>query len=140
MQNKGAILFLAIALALVSAYQLSFTGATFKVKKEAQKVSEGDMKAEFLYLDSIASLTQDEWGFLGNTFKEVQSKELNLGLDLKGGMNVILEVSVEDIVRALSNYSTDKIFNDAISLTKEKKKNSQRNFIRALLQFLAQLN
>jgi len=129
MQNKGAILFLAIALAAVSIYQLSFTGVAYKVKKEAVEYAQGDLKKEFVYLDSIASLSKDEWSFLGNTFREVQSKEINLGLDLKGGMNVILEVSVEDIVRALSNYSTDQTFNRAIALAKEKKKDSQRNFI-----------
>ncbi len=129
MQNKGAIIFLAIALTLVSIYQLSFTVASYKVKKEAKEYAPGDLKQEAAYLDSISSLPKDQWSFLGNTFKEVQSKEINLGLDLKGGMNVIMEVSVEDIVRALSNYSTDKTFNEAIAMAREKKKNSQRNFI-----------
>ncbi len=129
MQNKGAIIFLAVALALVSLYQLSFTGVSSKVKKEAREASNGDLKAEWAYLDSIASLSEDEWSFLGNSFREVQSKELNLGLDLKGGMNVILEVKVEDIIRALSNYSTDKTFNEAIAMANEKKRGSQRNFI-----------
>jgi len=129
MQNKGAIIFLAIALALVSIYQLSFTGASYLVKKEAQEFAQGNLVQEAAYLDSIASLSKDEWKFLGNTFKEVQSKEINLGLDLKGGMNVILEVSVEDIVRALSNYSTDANFNQAIALANQRKRESQRNFI-----------
>lgn len=129
MQNKGAIIFLAVALALVSLYQLSFTGVSSKVKKEAREASNGDLKAEVAYLDSIASLSEDEWSFLGNSFREVQSKELNLGLDLKGGMNVILEVKVEDIIRALSNYSTDKTFNEAIARANERKRGSQRNFI-----------
>ena len=120
MQNKGAISFLAIALTLVCVYQFSFTVASFKVKKEARVYAAGDLNKELNYLDSIASLPKDQWGFLGNTFKEVQTKELNLGLDLKGGMNVVLEISVEDIVRALSNYSTDKTFNDAIALAKQK--------------------
>ncbi len=120
---------MAILLALVSVYQLSFTVVSSKVKKEAREASNGDLKAEWAYLDSIASLSEDEWSYLGNSFREVQSKELNLGLDLKGGMNVILEVKVEDIVRALSNYSTDKTFNDAIALANEKKRGSQRNFI-----------
>jgi SecD/SecF fusion protein len=140
MQNKGAILFLAIALAAVSIYQLSFTGVAYKVKKEAVVFAQGDLKKEFVYLDSIASLSKDEWSFLGNTFREVQSKEINLGLDLKGGMNVILEVSVEDIVRALSNYSTDKTFNDAIVLAKEKKKDSQRNFIELFGESFSELD
>lgn len=129
MQNKGAISFLAIALALVCVYQFSFTVASFKVKKEARTYAAGDLNKEVNYLDSIASLPQDQWGFLGNTFKEVQGKELNLGLDLKGGMNVILEISVEDIVKALSNYSTDKTFNDAIALAKQKQLTGNEDFI-----------
>ncbi|MCJ7819701.1 MAG: protein translocase subunit SecDF, partial [Bacteroidales bacterium] len=129
MQNKGAISFLAIALALVCIYQLSFTAASYKVKKEAKVYAAGDLNKELHYLDSIASLTRDDWGFLGNTFKEVQSKELNLGLDLKGGMNVILEISVEDIVKALSNYSTDKTFNEALALAKKKQLSSNEDFI-----------
>lgn len=129
MQNKGAILFLAIALALVTVYQLSFTVASYSVKQEAERYAEGDLNKELAYLDSISSLPKDDWSFLGNTFKEVQSKEINLGLDLKGGMNVILEVSVDEIVRALSNYSSDETFTRAIAMAREKQKESQRNFI-----------
>jgi SecD/SecF fusion protein len=120
MQNKGLISALAIALTLVCIYQLSFTAASFKVKKEAREYAAGDLNKEVAYIDSVASLPKDQWGFLGNTYKEVQSKEINLGLDLKGGMNVVLEISVEDIIRALSNYSSDKTFNDAIALAKQK--------------------
>ena len=120
MQNKGLISALAIALTLVCVYQLSFTVASYKVKKEAREYAAGDLNKEVAYIDSIASLPKDQWGFLGNTYKEVQSKELNLGLDLKGGMNVVLEISVDDIIRALSNYSTDKTFNDALALAKKK--------------------
>lgn len=114
MQNKAAIITLAIALTLVTIYQLSFTGAAFKVRKDAKEYAQGDLVKQEAYLDSINSLPKDKWSFLGNTFKEVQKKEINLGLDLKGGMNVILEVSVEDILKALSNYSTDKTFNEAL--------------------------
>jgi SecD/SecF fusion protein len=120
MQNKGLISTLAIALALVCIYQLSFTVASYKVKKEAREYAGGDLNKEVAYIDSVASLPQDQWSFLGNTYKEVQSKELNMGLDLKGGMNVVLEISVEDIIRALSDYSTDKTFNEAIALAKKK--------------------
>jgi SecD/SecF fusion protein len=115
MQNKAAIITLAIALALVTIYQLSFTGATYLVKKDAREFAQGDLVKENKYIDSIASLPKEKWSYLGKTFKETQKKEINLGLDLKGGMNVILEVSVEDILRALSNYSTNKTFNDAIA-------------------------
>jgi SecD/SecF fusion protein len=129
MQNKGAILFLAIALTLVTIYQLSFTVASYSVKQHAKEYAGGDLVKEVHYLDSISSLPKAEWSFLGNTFKEVQSKELNLGLDLKGGMNVVLEVSVEEIVKALANYSNDETFNQAIAMAKEKQKESQRNFV-----------
>ena len=130
MQNKGLISALAIALALVCIYQLSFTVASYKVKKEAMEYAAGDLNKEVNYIDSIASLPKDQWGYLGNSYKEVQSKELNLGLDLKGGMNVVLEISVEDIVRALSNYSTDKTLNEAIALAKQKQlSGSNEDFI-----------
>jgi len=130
MQNKGLITALAIALTLVCVYQLSFTVASYKVKKEARVYAAGDLNKEVAYIDSIASLPKDKWGFLGNTYKEVQGKELNLGLDLKGGMNVVLEISVEDIIRALSNYSTDKTFNDALTLAKQKQRaGSNEDFI-----------
>ena len=129
MQNKGAILFLAIALALVTIYQLSFTVASYTVKQHAKEYAKGDLVKEANYLDSISTLPQDDWSYLGNTFKEVQTKEINLGLDLKGGMNVILEVSVEEIIRALSNYNTDEIFNQALAMARQKQRESQRNFV-----------
>ncbi len=129
MQNKGAILTLAITLAVVSIYQLSFTAVTYKVKKDAKVYAQGDLNKEFRYLDSIAELPKDKWSYLGNTFKECQQKELNLGLDLKGGMNVVLEVSVPDIIKALSNYSRDTTFLRAIGLAKEYQKSSQEDFV-----------
>jgi SecD/SecF fusion protein len=129
MQNKGAIIILSIALALVSIYQLSFTGATYKVKQDARNYAKGDLKKESGYLDSIAILPKDKWNYLGYTFRECQKKELNLGLDLKGGMNVIMEVSVEDILKALSNYNPDKNFNAALVMAKERQKQSQSDFL-----------
>lgn len=129
MQNKTAILILAITLGLVSIYQLSFTGAAYKVSRDAKKYAKGDLVKQTDYVDSIRTLPKEQWSFLGNTFKEVQKKELNLGLDLKGGMNVILEVSVEDILRALSNYNQDKTFTDALARAKEMGKQSQSDFL-----------
>ena len=129
MQNKAAIIVLAIALGLVSIYQLSFTGATYKVKKEAKVYGKGDLEKETQYLDSISTLPKEKWSFLGNTFRECQRKELNLGLDLKGGMNVILEVSVEDILKALSNFNPDKTFNAALIRAKELQKSSQSDYL-----------
>ena len=129
MQNKAAIIVLAIALGLVSIYQLSFTGATYKVKKDAREYAKGNLVKETQYLDSISTLPKEKWSFLGNTFKECQKKELNLGLDLKGGMNVILEVSVEDILKALSNFNPDKTFNTALARAKELQKQSQSDYL-----------
>ena len=129
MQIKSAIIVLAVSLGLASVYQLSFTAATYKVKRDAKAYAQGDLGKEADYIDSIASLPKSEWSFLGYTFKECQKKELNLGLDLKGGMNVILEVSVEDILRALSNYSADRTFNDAIARAKVMQNQSQADFL-----------
>lgn len=141
MQNKGLISALAIALTLVCIYQLSFTVASYKVKKEAREYAAGDLNKEVAYIDSVASLPKDQWGFLGNTYKEVQTKEINLGLDLKGGMNVVLEISVEDIVRALSNYSTDKTFNEAIASAKQKQLGgSNEDFITLFVRSFEELD
>ncbi len=129
MQNKAVVIILAVALALVSVYQLSFTIATSKVKKDAREYAQGSLVRQNQYIDSISTLTKEEWSFLGYTFKECQQRELNLGLDLKGGMNVILEVSVEDILKALSNYSTDKSFAEALALAKQYQKESQLDFL-----------
>jgi len=129
MQNRGAILAFAIILALVCIYQLSFTVATYKVKRDAAHYAQGDLGKESDYLDSIASLRKDDWSFLGNTFRKCQEKELNLGLDLKGGMNVILEISVVDIIQALSNYSADTTFRKALALAKKYQRDSQEDFI-----------
>lgn len=129
MQNKGAIIVLAVTLALVSVYQLSFTAATYKVKSDARKYAMGNLEKEIAYIDSMSTLTKDQWSFLGNTFKECLKKELNLGLDLKGGMNVILEVSVEDILRAMSNYNPDKTFNEALSRARQRHLQTQGDFL-----------
>ena len=129
MQNRTAILILAIILGVVSIYQLSFTFATYKVKKEAKVYAKGNLDKETAYLDSIQTLPKEKWSFLGNTFKECQRKELNLGLDLKGGMNVIMEVSVEDVLKALSNYNPDKTFNTALARAREAQKSSQADYL-----------
>lgn len=129
MQNKAAIIVLAIALALVSIYQLSFTYVTYKVSKDAKEYAKGDLVKQRNYIDSIASLPKDKWSYLGYTFKDCQKKQLNLGLDLKGGMNVILEVSIEDVLRSLSNYSTDRTFNEALARTRQYQRQSQADFL-----------
>ncbi len=130
MQNKGAIKLFAIALALVCLYQLSFTWITSGVKKDAEEYSKGNLALENRYLDSVASEGVYNVLWLRNyTYRECQERELNLGLDLKGGMNVMLEVSVVELIKALSNYSTDSTFTRSLSLAQQKQKNSQEDFV-----------
>lgn len=130
MQNKGFIKFFAVALALASIFQLSFTFVVRMVKNDAKEFAQGDPQKEYRYLDSIAN--EPVYNFLWlkkYTFRECQEKEINLGLDLKGGMNVTLEVSVVDVIRSLAHYTNDSIFNKAISLAKELQKNSSEDYI-----------
>ncbi len=130
MQNKGAIRFIAIALALASLFQLSFSFITSKIKKEAAENASGDIKKEAQYLDSISNKVVYNFCWIRKyTYKECLERELNYGLDLKGGMNVILEVSVADVIKALSNNSTDENFVKAMQKAKEYQKDSQDDFI-----------
>ncbi len=131
MQNKGAIRLLALLMAVVCIYQLSFSIATWRIEKAAKTYAQGDLNKEMSYLDSMGSEVAYNFFYLRKyTYKECVDREIILGLDLKGGMNVILEVQVADVVRALSNYSTDPIFTQAITLAKERQKeNSRADFI-----------
>ncbi|MGE0077450.1 MAG: protein translocase subunit SecDF [Bacteroidales bacterium] len=121
MQNKGAVRFIAIALALVCVYQLSFTFITKRIEKKASEYALADngvdKKKENHYLDSVSSETVYNFLWIRKyTYKECKEREINLGLDLKGGMNVMLEVSVTDLVRALSNNSKDSAFVKAMNV------------------------
>lgn len=127
MQNKGVITFLAVLLAVASIYQLSFTYATWRVKKQAREYAKGDLNKERNYLDSVASVKA--YPFPAYTFKECQDRELNLGLDLKGGMNVMLEVSVADLIVNLSDNNQNPTFKKAIILAKERQAKTQSDFI-----------
>lgn len=130
MRNKGAIRLLAIVFALVSLYQLTFTYVTKKVEKEAQEFGAGDIKKEQTYLDSIRGEEVYNFFWLKKyTYKECKELEMNLGLDLKGGMNVTMEVSVVDIIKAMANNSKDKTFNAAIAKAKEMQANSNKGFV-----------
>ena len=130
MQNKGAIQLIAVLFALVSIYQLSFTWVTNSVRSDAQEYSKGDHLLEMKYLDSLSGETVYNFFWLQKfNYKEAQERELNLGLDLKGGMNVMLEVSISDLVSALSGNSSDPDFVQVIKLAKEKQKDSQDDFL-----------
>ena len=130
MQNKGAIRIFAVLLALICVYQLMFTFKANQVEKAAKTFAKGDKQKEQAYLDSMSSeVVYNLLGIRKYTFKEVKALELGLGLDLQGGMNVTLEVSVVDLVKSLSNFSKDSTFTAAIRMAKEKQKVSQEDFV-----------
>ncbi|MFY9151118.1 MAG: protein translocase subunit SecDF [Prolixibacteraceae bacterium] len=130
MQNKGSIRLFAILLGLICVYQLMFTFKASTVEKNAKEFAKGDKHKEQAYLDSMSSeVVYNLLGIRKYTFKEVKELELGLGLDLKGGMNVTLEVSVVDLIKSLSNFSKDSTFTAAMKLAVEKQKDSQDDFV-----------
>ncbi|OYU80145.1 MAG: protein translocase subunit SecDF [Flavobacterium sp. BFFFF1] len=120
MQNRGLVKFFAIIFALVSIYQLSFTFVADSVESKAKEYAKGDSKKELKYLDSIGK----EKVFLFYTYNDVKGKKINKGLDLEGGMNVQLQISVKDILKGLSNYSKNPVFNKSLD---DASKNQQGN-------------
>lgn len=129
MQNKGAIRLFTILVALVCLYQLSFTFKAKQVENDARDYANGDVTKERFYLDSISGQPVYNLGFIDFTYKEVKEQEINLGLDLKGGMNVTLEVSVPEIVKSLSNHSKNKDFVAAMEKAVADQKDSQDDFV-----------
>ena len=147
MQSKGAIRFVTIVLALACIYQLSFTAVTSIIEKNAQNYAErkassfdvskvsAEDKAYVLdsvrkyesrwYTDSIST----EKVFFGLTYKDVKAKEISLGLDLKGGMNVMLQVQLEDLVKALADGNQDPAFLQAMAIAKERTVKEHGDFI-----------
>lgn len=158
MQLKGLVRFFAGALILISVYYLSFTFLvrSYENKIAAQAQSDiskafptaeqkypGNKELQAVYQDSLADLVKERrqrildstsnkeiagfpWYI---TYDKAKEKELNLGLDLQGGMNVVLDVSVEDVIRSLSGHSQDPAFNKALELAVQRKKTSQSDFV-----------
>ena len=122
MQNKGFVKVLAVALTVICLFYLSFTFRTRGIEKRAAESPMGEQA----YLDSV--MNEKVW--LGiYSYKECREMQIGLGLDLKGGMNVILEVSVPDVVKALANNTTDANFNAALVAAKNIAVSSQENFV-----------
>lgn len=166
MQNKGLIKFLTWAFVLVCLYQLSFTFVTSRVEKNASAVADAYVQSkttqnlisakangdelyaqtlkdsllvarEAQYLDSMAS----EKVYLGFTYRQCQAREINLGLDLKGGMNVMLEVSTVDVVRALASHTEDSVFNKAIDMAvANQKRTTNRDFVSLFYDAIREVN
>jgi len=136
MQNKGLIKLFAILFGLVSIYQLSFTWFTNGVEKNAKTYAESRSdngkeiaKLERVYLDSVANKPVIDLGIAKFSYNDIKDKELNLGLDLKGGINAILQVSVKDILISLSNNSKNPIFNEALAKATKAQKSSDKTFL-----------
>ena len=151
MQNKGAIKLVAILLGIACIWQVSFTAVTYVQEKKAAKYANSAVEAfeqsqafknvpeadkEFFkdsirkeksrfYLDSISTKKV----YLGYTYKDVKAKEINLGLDLKGGMNVMLQVQFEDLIKAMAGENATPEFHKALNLAKERSVNSRADFI-----------
>ncbi len=151
MQSKGAIRFVAVLLLLASLWQLSFTFVSSRQENKAEKYAQAKADAAMnaaafdkvaeadraFYLDSIMKVESrryidsisSEKIYLGYTYKEVQAKSINLGLDLKGGMNVMLQVQLEDLVKALAGGNNAPEFTNALALAKERSVDSRNDFI-----------
>jgi SecD/SecF fusion protein len=140
MQNKGAIRLFAILFGVVCLYQLSFTVVTSLVEKDAQKYAKGDPQKEVFFLDSVASKPVYNLGVKKFTYKECKERQINLGLDLKGGMNVTLEISNADILKSLSNNNQDPTFQKAIAQAQKMQNSSQKDFITLFGEAFAQID
>ena len=156
MQSKGAIKFVAILLLLASLWQLSFTAVTQYQEKKAEKYAENKAEAAMqtaayakvadvdkaFYLDSLKKdesrryidSISSEKVYFGYTFKDVRAKAINLGLDLKGGMNVMLQVQLKDLVQALAGGNNSPEFINALNLAQERSVNSRLDFITLFAQ------
>ncbi len=138
MQNKGLIRLFAILFGIVSLYQLSFTYFAGNVEDAAkayakEKVTDNDGKAlarfEKKYLDSVGNAKIINLGFAEYSYNDIRDKEMNLGLDLKGGINAVLQVSVKDILIGLSNESKNTAFNQALTAADAAQKNSTDTYL-----------
>lgn len=125
MKNKGFVKVFSVLLILACLFYLSFSFVSSYYTNKAEKYAQGDEKKEEAFLDSIA--TEKVW--LGYTLKECREMGISLGLDLKGGMNVVMEVSVADILKSLSDNNPDAAFNQAIANAQKARENSQSDFI-----------
>ena len=149
MRNKGLFLFFSILIALTCLYCLSFSFVSWKIGKDARnfandpavieevvKQAGGDKMLEQHLRDSVVSAREtqyladksDQKVFLGETFKKVQGKEIKLGLDLRGGMNVLLEIYYPDVVKGLAD-NTDELFDSSFEKAEVEYAKNRGNFV-----------
>ncbi|WP_452222832.1 protein translocase subunit SecDF [Lacinutrix chionoecetis] len=139
MQNKGLVKLFAVLFGLVSIYQLSFSFKNNAIEKNAEEIAASKYSTdvedyqekrkayEVNYLDSLS--VSKESVFLGEDYSKVKDNAMKLGLDLKGGLEAILQVSVKDILKGLANNSKDPVFNKALDDADELQKNSQDDYV-----------
>ena len=134
MRNKGVVIVLTVAITFLCLFYLQFTLVSRRIQQEAvetatDKSGNVDLAVKQRYLDSLWN--KPVYNFLGidYTYKEVKENELGLGLDLQGGMHVVLEVSPVDILKGMSNNPLDPEFNSFIQAAREAQKTSQGNFV-----------
>ena len=137
MNNRGLIKFFAILFALVCLYQLSFTYVTNKVKNDAVAFSAGDREKELAYYDSIKNV--EVYPVFGYTFEEVEQRQISRGLDLEGGINVTLQISVKDIIKRLANDSQNPVFVQALT-NADKNRRAQETYLDAFFRTFEEAN
>ena len=128
MQNKGIVKFIALMLMLVCIFYLSFSFVTRHYENKAAAMGE---EAGQEYLDSIMN---EKVYFGAYSYKECREMQIGLGLDLKGGMNVILEVSVPDVITVLADHKTDAAFTKSMQEAKKEEETSQKDFVSLFIQ------
>ena len=141
MQNKGLVKLFAVLFGLVSIYQLSFTFKANQIEKEAKQFAQAKYTeakdigaAQLQYLDSLNNVEVYNLGVSKFTYSEVKDNAMNLGLDLKGGINAIIQISVKDILKGLANNSKDPIFNQALENAEELQKDSQNSYLESFYE------
>ena len=138
MQGKGVVKFFAILLALVCLYYLSFTWVAHKVENDAKAHGKGDTAKVTAYLDSMA--TVPVYPLLKYNYQEVKQNALSLGLDLEGGMSVTMQISLNELVRKLSNNNQDVVFNQALTKALDDQKTNQTDYITLFVDEYEKLN
>ncbi|HZH55162.1 MAG TPA: protein translocase subunit SecDF, partial [Sphingobacteriaceae bacterium] len=129
MQGKGLINFLVVIITLACLYSLSFTFVNRKVERDAAAYAQGDIAREKAYLDSMAGEVVYDLGIANFTYREAKANEIALGLDLKGGINVTMEVSLKELVKNLADSPNDPNFNQALDNAEQRTKTSQESFV-----------
>ncbi|WP_134089307.1 protein translocase subunit SecDF [Olivibacter sp. XZL3] len=140
MQGKGLINFFVILISIACLYSLSFTFVTRKVERDAVAFAKGDPVKERAYLDSMATVDVYNLGFAKFSYQYCKERELALGLDLKGGMNVTMEISLKELISNLADNPKDENFQKALDNAEARSKESQKDFVSLFGEEFKKLN